>query len=77
MYEELNISVLEKGGYAVQLGRTVPGSYCPFLAAFSDKDQLLSWLRINLEERSPDLVDRRPQPPAATPNKDLDDEIPF
>ncbi len=74
MYDGLNISVLEKGGYAVQVLNASLGCYNPFIVAFSSKTELLDWLQINLQSRSPDLVDRRAQAPA---KPKLDDEIPF
>ena len=75
MYSDIHISVLGKGGYVVQDVSGGPSSYHAPVAAFSNKAELLAWLKINLESRSPDLVDRHPQAPAST--KDTDDEIPF
>ena len=73
MFNDLRIELLEKGGYVAQSVGGPPGSYCPHLAAFTTKSELLKWLDLNLEDRSPDLVDRRPQAPA----KKISDEIPF
>lgn len=77
MYDELHIMTLEKGGYTVQHTSRVSGAYHPFLVAVSTKAELLTWLDLNLESRSPDLVDRRPTPPLAASTKDTDDEISF